>query len=172
MGALNTHEVREREIEALRASISRLSAAKPSIRDSSDLNTVLQEALEPLRQGVDHFAAVGGRVFLLPLDDLLHDDTEAAMAFDGVLPPESASFAGQAGISRPMACQNTPERHLHRSPSQGPQVPPPVANPEWPARSVVAIRLGPTVPTGSRRAREIGFFTRGIMGDSTPSGNT
>jgi len=32
---------------------------------------------------VDHFAAVGGRVFLLLLDDLLHDDIEAAMAFDG-----------------------------------------------------------------------------------------
>ena len=62
---------------------------------------------------VDHFAAVGGRVFLLPLDDLLHDDIEAAMAFDGVLSPESASFAGQATISRPLACQNTPERLLH-----------------------------------------------------------
>ena len=30
------------------------------------------------------------------------------MAFDGVLTPESASFAGQAAISRPLACQNTP----------------------------------------------------------------
>ena len=58
---------------------------------------------------VDHFAAVEGRVFLLPLDDLLHDGIEAAMAFDGVLPPESASFAGQAAISKPLACQNTPE---------------------------------------------------------------
>jgi hypothetical protein len=33
---------------------------------------------------VDHFAAVGSRVFLLPVDDLLRDDIEAAMAFDGV----------------------------------------------------------------------------------------
>ena len=130
MGALNTHEVREREIEALRASISRLSAAKLSIRDSSDLNTVLQEALEPLRQGVDHFAAVGGRVFLLPLDDLLHDDTEAAMAFDGVLPPESLSFAAQAAFSRFLACQTTRNPLLDRCPSQGPQVPPPVGKPE------------------------------------------
>ena len=32
-------------------------------------------------------------------------------------------------------------------PSQGSQVPPPVGNPEWPARSVAAIRSGPTVPT-------------------------
>lgn len=96
---------------------------------------------------VDHFAAVAGRVFLLLLDDLLHDDIEVAMVFDGVLPPESASFAGQAGIPRPLACQNTLERLLHRYPSQGPQVPPPVGNPGWPARSVVAILSGPTVPS-------------------------
>ena len=31
------------------------------------------------------------------------------MAFNGVLLPESASFAGQAAISRSLACQNTPE---------------------------------------------------------------
>ena len=31
------------------------------------------------------------------------------MAFDGVLPPESLSLAGQAAISRPLACQSTPE---------------------------------------------------------------
>ena len=31
------------------------------------------------------------------------------MAFDGVPPPESASFAGQAAISRSLACQSTPE---------------------------------------------------------------
>ena len=80
---------------------------------------------------VDHFAAVRGRVFLLLLDDLLHDDIEGAMAFDGVLTPESASYAGQAAISRPLTCQNTPERLLHRFPSQGPQVPPPVGKPEW-----------------------------------------
>ncbi len=59
------------------------------------------------------------------------------MAFDGVLPPESASFARQAGISRPLECQSTPERLLHRFPSQGPQVPPPVGKPEWPPRSAV-----------------------------------
>ena len=45
------------------------------------------------------------------------------MAFDGVLPPESASFAGQAGLSHSLAYQNTPKRRLHRFPSQGPQVP-------------------------------------------------
>jgi len=33
---------------------------------------------------VDPFAAVRGRVFLLPMVDLLHDDIEAAMAFDPV----------------------------------------------------------------------------------------
>ena len=33
---------------------------------------------------VDHFPDVGGRVFLLPLDDLLHDDIEAVMTFDRV----------------------------------------------------------------------------------------
>ena len=71
---------------------------------------------------VDHFAAVRGPVFLLPLDDPLHDDIEAAMPFAGVLPSEFASFAGQAVISRPLACQNTPECLLHRFPSQGPQV--------------------------------------------------
>jgi len=59
------------------------------------------------------------------------------MAFDGVLSPESASFAGQAAISRSLAYQNTPERLLHRFPSQGPQVPPPVGKREWPARSAV-----------------------------------
>ena len=47
------------------------------------------------------------------------------MAFDAVLPPESASFAGQAAISRGLPYQNTPERVLHRFPSQGPQVLPP-----------------------------------------------
>ena len=47
-----------------------------------------------------------------------------AMAFEDLLPPESASFAGQAAISRPLACQNTLERILHQFSSQGPQVPP------------------------------------------------
>ena len=78
------------------------------------------------------------------------------MAFDGVLTPESASFAGQAGLSHSLAYQNTPERRLHRFPSQGPQVPPPVGKPEWSAPKVnrstaglwgvVAIRSRPTVP--------------------------
>ena len=58
---------------------------------------------------VDHVAAVGGRVFLLSLVDLLHDDTEAVMAFDGVLTPESASFAGQAGLSHSPGIPEHPE---------------------------------------------------------------
>ena len=83
-------------------------------------------------------SAVGGRVFLLPLDDLLHDDIEAGVAFDGVLlTPESASFAGQAGLSHSLAKQSTPKRLLDRFPSQGPQVPPPVGKPEWSAGSAV-----------------------------------
>ena len=40
-----------------------------------------------------------------------------------IRPPESASFAGQAGLSHSLAYQNTPKRRLHRFPSQGPQVP-------------------------------------------------
>ena len=48
-----------------------------------------------------------------------HGGFDAVMAFDGVLPPDSASFAGQAAISEPLACQNTPERLLHLYPSQG-----------------------------------------------------
>ena len=58
---------------------------------------------------VDHSSAVGGRVFLLPLKDLLYGGTETAMAFDGVLPAESLSLAGQAVLSWPLACQSTPE---------------------------------------------------------------
>ena len=34
------------------------------------------------------------------------------MAFDRVLTPETASFAGQAGLSHSLAYQNTPERRL------------------------------------------------------------
>ena len=45
--------------------------------------------LPPEAEIVDHFAAVGGRVFLLPLKDLLYGGTETAMALDGVLPPKS-----------------------------------------------------------------------------------
>ena len=73
-----------------------------------------------------------GRVFLLLLDDLLHDDIEAAMEFDGVLPPESASFAGQAAISKTLACHSSPDPLLDRFLSQEPQVPPPVGKPEQP----------------------------------------
>ena len=78
------------------------------------------------------------------------------MAFEGVLTPEFASFAGQAGLSHSLAYQNTPKRRLHRFPSQGPPVPPPVGKPEWSAPTVnrstagiwgvVAIRSRPTVP--------------------------
>jgi len=59
-------------------------------------------------------SAGAGRIddFRLPLQDLLHDDIEAVMAFDGVLPPESLSFAGRAAISSSLACHNTPERLL------------------------------------------------------------
>ena len=63
-------------------------------------------------------------MFLLPLVDLLHDDMEAAMGFDGALRRDSANFAGQATISRSLACQSTPKRLLDRFPSRGPQVSP------------------------------------------------
>ncbi len=43
---MNTHKEREGEIEALRASISRLSAANLRISESPDLETILREALE------------------------------------------------------------------------------------------------------------------------------
>ena len=46
---MNTHDERKREIEALRASISRLSAANLRISESPDLETVLHEALEGAR---------------------------------------------------------------------------------------------------------------------------
>ena len=51
IGALNTHEEWEREIEALRVSIARLSATNLRISESPDLETIPHEALEPLRQG-------------------------------------------------------------------------------------------------------------------------
>ena len=51
------------------------------------------------------------------------------MAFDSVLSPESASFAGQAAISMSLACQNTPEPVAGPISPQGPQVPPPVGKP-------------------------------------------
>ena len=87
---------------------------------------------------VDHVAAVAGRGFLLPLVDLFHDGIEAGVAFDRVLlHPESASFAGQAGLSHSLAYQNTPERVRDPFPSQRPQVSPPVGKPEGSARSAV-----------------------------------
>ena len=52
MGPVSTHEEPERETEALRASHSRLSAANLGIGESPDLETVLHEALDSLRQGV------------------------------------------------------------------------------------------------------------------------
>ena len=78
------------------------------------------------------------------------------MAFDGVRTPESASFAGQAGLSHSLASQNTPKCLLDRFPSQRPQVSPPVGKPELPAPTVnrstvghwgvVAIQSGRIVP--------------------------
>ena len=38
----------------------------------------------PEAEIVNQSSGVGGRVFLLPLDDLLHDDIEAGVGFDGV----------------------------------------------------------------------------------------
>ena len=82
------------------------------------------------------------------------DTIEAAMTFDSVLTPESASFAGQAGLSHSLAYQNTPERLLNRFRSQRPQGSPPVGKLELPTPTVnrstaglwgvVAIRSGPT----------------------------
>ena len=78
------------------------------------------------------------------------------MAFDRVLlHPESASFAGQAGLSHSLAYQNTPERVLDPFPSQRPQVSPPVGKPEWPAPAVSRstaghwglVRFGPGQPS-------------------------
>ena len=90
------------------------------------------------------------------------------MAFDGVLlHPESASFAGQAGLSHSLPYQNTPKRRLHRFPSQGPQVPPPVGRPELPAPTVnrstvglwgvVAIRSGANCPDVTVRSGRDGL---------------
>ena len=67
MGALNTHEEREREIEALRASISRLSAANLRISESPDLETALCKVLEGLRQGVHQLPSLG--VKQMPSDE-------------------------------------------------------------------------------------------------------
>ena len=59
MGALNTREEPEGEIEALRASISPLRTANLRISESPGLETVLHEALEPLRQGVHQIPPLG-----------------------------------------------------------------------------------------------------------------
>ena len=71
-------------------------------------------------------------MFRLPLVDLFHDGIEAGVAFDGVVTPLNLpALPGRAGLSHSLAWQNTPKRLLHRFPSQGPQVPPPVGKPEW-----------------------------------------
>ena len=57
---------------------------------------------------VDHFAAVGGRVFLLPLDDLFHDDIEAARAFDGVPIGISGSLAEEGRLPGGLPCGKAP----------------------------------------------------------------
>ena len=83
------------------------------------------------------------------------------MAFNGVLPPESLSFAGQVSISRPLACQSTQKPVLDRFPSQGPQVPPPVGKPEWSARSAVLwsqFGPGPSSRHGHEEPAESVFF--------------
>ena len=49
MRPLNNHDERQKEIEALRACISRLGEANPRISESPDLTTVLREALEGAR---------------------------------------------------------------------------------------------------------------------------
>ena len=89
-------------------------------------------------------------------------------------PTRSASFAGQAGLSHSLAYQNTPKRLLDRFPSQGPQVPPPVGNPEWSAPKVnrstaglwgvVAIRSGPTCPDTATKSQGNLFFYGGHNG--------
>ena len=96
------------------------------------------------------------------------------MAFDGVLPPEFASFAG-AGCD--FQISGIPE---HPGTPPGPN---PLSGTAGPAACgetgrvgslsgpVVAIRCGPTVPIGPQRAREICFFLGGIMGGRTPAGN-
>lgn len=60
MGAVNTHEEGEREIEALRASLSWVSFASLRISESPGLETVLREALEPLGQGGHQLSPPGG----------------------------------------------------------------------------------------------------------------
>ncbi|MCY3777681.1 MAG: hypothetical protein OXH11_17030 [Candidatus Aminicenantes bacterium] len=56
---MNTHEEPERETEALRASHSRLSAANLRVSESPDVETVMREAPESLRQGVRWIPPLG-----------------------------------------------------------------------------------------------------------------
>ena len=56
---LNTHPEPEREIEELRASVSRLSVANLRVSESPDIETVLREAPESLRQGVHQIPPLG-----------------------------------------------------------------------------------------------------------------
>ena len=56
---MNTHEEPEREIEAVRLSLSRLSVASLRISESLDLETVLHGALEPLRQRAHQILPLG-----------------------------------------------------------------------------------------------------------------
>ena len=59
MGVLNTHEESEQEIEPLRASISRLSAASLHMSESPELETLLHEVLESRRQDVHQIRPLG-----------------------------------------------------------------------------------------------------------------
>ena len=59
MGALNTHEEREREIEALRASISRLSAANLRFSKSPDLEPSRKRRWNPFARGPLNSASGG-----------------------------------------------------------------------------------------------------------------
>ena len=94
------------------------------------------------------------------------------MAFDGVLPPESLSFAERASISRSLACHNTPERLLDGFPSQGPQVPPPVGKPEWrfAQRSCGRYSVRASRPDRATKIQGNLFFRGGHNEGRTPSG--
>ena len=113
-----------------------------------------------------------GGCCLLHLVDLIQDGVEVDREFDGVLPPESASFAGQAAISRPLACQSTPEPvagPISLSGTAGPAACGETGMVGSLSGPVVAIRSGPIVPIRPRRASGIRFFLGGIMGGRTSS---
>ena len=59
MGSFNTHEEREREIEALRASISRLSAANLRFSKSPDLEPSRKRRWNPFARGPLNSASGG-----------------------------------------------------------------------------------------------------------------